>query len=80
LEGQSHHFSIGRSNGFALFSPLLRFSYRKVLFLVVSFIFVITLGFAFLFRNEITDWEDHVVARDMVETGEMFYMQRGTPN
>ena len=25
-------------------------------------------------------WEDDVIARNMLETGEMFYMQRGTPN
>jgi len=46
----------------------------------VSALFVVKIVAVYIFQDEIGVWEDDVIAKNMLETGEMFYMQRGTPN
>ena len=58
----------------------LKFDYQKTLIVVVSVLFIVKIIIVYIFQNEIGVWEDDVIARNMLETGEMFYMQRGTPN
>ena len=46
----------------------------------MSALFVVKIVAVYIFQDEIGVWEDDVIAKNMLETGEMFYMQRGTPN
>ena len=58
----------------------MRIDYRTTLFTVVLTLFFVKLAIVFFYQDEIEVWEDDVIARNMVATGEMFYLQRGTPN
>jgi len=55
-------------------------SYRRILVAAVLILFFLKLIVVFFYQDQIGVWEDDVIARNMLETGEMFYMQRGTPN
>ena len=61
-------------------SFLMKIDFRKVLINFVAVILLVKICAIFIYQGKITVWEDDVIARNMLETGEMFYMQRGTAN
>tara|TARA_Y100000310_G_C20602868_1_gene773974 strand:+ start:259 stop:1503 length:1245 start_codon:yes stop_codon:yes gene_type:complete len=58
----------------------MKIDFRKVLINFVAVILLVKICAIFIYQGKITVWEDDVIARNMLETGEMFYMQRGTAN
>ena len=55
-------------------------NYIRILAATVLILFFLKIAVVFFYQDQIGVWEDDVIARNMLETGEMFYMQRGTPN
>ena len=55
-------------------------SYRRILIAAVLLLLFLKLAVVFFQKDQIGVWEDDVIARNMLETGKMFFMQRGTPN
>ena len=58
----------------------MKIDYRTVLSVTVVTLFILKLAIVFFHQDEIRVWEDDNIARNMLETGKMFYLQRGTPN
>ena len=56
----------------------MRFDYKKNFTEGVLILFFLKFGIVCLYKDEIGVWEDEVIARNMVETEEMIFLQSGT--